>query len=213
MNRASKILLIISSIALIFFDATVFFDITQAKGGKQVFDLVLSNMLPCKAMLGITGLLYAFEKPQKKVFAVFTAIFSGLMVVIHLFALIVQIIDFVNGIAARTTDEYLGIASFVGEIIVLIAVIFLMVYVVNKKMKRTSLIVSGVAFSVLLITWVIGFYRVIAAFTGDFSDFISELFSGNIDATTLICLVSYVLIFSGITNVFEGTLKINKEKA
>lgn len=207
MSRATKILLIISSIALILFDALVLFDITQAKGGKQIFELVLENMFPCKALIGISGLLFAFENPKKKIFAILTIIASGFMVLVHFFGLVLQFVDIFTGVGITNADEYIAITKFAGEIVVLVAAIFLMVYLIKGALKKTTITIAGIGFVATLVSWVYTFYNAISAFSGGLSEFFTETLTGGFDVSGIALLVVWILTFACITGMLEGLSK------
>ena len=106
MNRLTKILAIISSFVLIFWDLSTIGNLMSLNGGAEIFELVMNSMLPCGMLFGITALLYFFDKSGKKILAVITSVFFGFMAFVRIFAFGLQMFFISKGQGAKDFLRY-----------------------------------------------------------------------------------------------------------
>lgn len=210
MNKVMRILAIISSVVLIFWDFSSLSDIASASGGAEIFNIIMSTMLPCGMLFGITSLLYYFEKTAKKPLAVITAVFFGLMAVIRIFALILQLYFIADGTAAKDFNEILLIVEFIGYLLLAVSAVFLMVYIVKGAMRRTSLTLYFISAFVLLIDWIIIVYNNVTDMMfkdSGLTEILLKVFTGDF-IWSLTTIIAYTVSFAFITKVLDDSLKV-----
>lgn len=213
MNRIMKILAVVSSVILIFWDFSALSDTASASSGAEMFDIIMSTMFPCGVLFGITSLLYYFEKPAKKILAVITAVFFGIMAVIRIFALVLQFTLIAKGTAANDFNEILLIVEFAGYLLLAVSAVFLMVYILKAAMRRTALTIYLISAFVLLVDWVIIVYNNVSDMIfrdSTFIEIILNVFTGDF-IWSLTTVIAYTISFLFIAKALEDepVLRVN----
>lgn len=209
MNRLTKILAIISSCILIFWDLSTLGGLLSVDGGAQIFSSVMNSMLPCGLLFGITALMHLFDKSGKKVLAAITAVVFGLTALIRMFAFGLQIFFISKGQGAKDFDEILLLIEFCGYILLAVASALLMIYIIKGAMRRTSLVLFGVSAVAILVIWVVIQWQSVSQMMFEdksLAEILLTVFTGDF-ICSLTTLVSYTLSFACITKVFEDASK------
>ncbi len=206
MNRLTKILAIISSFVLIFWDLSTLGSIMSLDDGAQIFESVMNSMLPCGMLFGITALLNIFDKSGKKIFAVITSVLFGFMAFVRIFAFGLQMFFISKGQGAKDFDEILLLIEFCGYILLVVSAVFLMVYIIKGTLKRTTLTLFSVSAVILIVIWIIIQWQSVSQMIFEdkgFVEILLAIFTGDF-ICSLTTLVAYTLSFGYVTKVFEG---------
>lgn len=203
MNKIMKILAVLAAVLLIFWDVFTLSDLTAVETGAEGFGIWMRAMLPCGLLFGVTALLHQFEKPIKKPLAVITAVFFGGMAIMWLLALVVQLQEIIAGTAATDWSELLLIAEFIAYLLLAVAAVFLMVYIIGGRLRRTALTLFSVSAGLLLIDWIILLYQQISdmMFAGaGFLEIVLAVFTTDF-IWSVTSLIAYTVCFGWITRV------------
>lgn len=204
-SRHSKTFLTVGAIYLIFWDLALLFT-GKTGSGAEIFSTVFSNSLPCRLLIGVTVLLSVNEHKAKKVSANITAAVCGIMAAIRFFALIMQITFIIKGTAVTGTAEYFEIAKFAGEILILVAAIFLMQLLVSGKFSKAvltfslSALVIFAAYHVADVVFAVQSME--AAGLSGIGDFLANCLTGGFILSVL-GIAAYLISFTVPTGLFE----------
>ena len=206
MSRFSKISVICSAVALILMDLWVIVQIVGTSGAN-IFNQIMWNMIPCGLLIGITSLCTTFNVVAKKPLAVISSVFFGLTTVIRVFAISLLIYDrSVNpNLDPMSTTDYTALAELAGYGLLMVAGIFLMVYILKGKMKKVTVILASISFVPIIISWFVNIYLLISGildYEGGVSEIFTEFFSGGL-LWSIVLIVAYMLVFAVHTGVFE----------
>ena len=206
MSRFSKISVICSAAALIIMDLWIVVQIVGTSG-ENIFNQIMWNMIPCGLLIGITSLCTTFNIAAKKIFAVISSIFFGLTAVIRVFAISLLIYDrSVNpNLEPMSTTDYTTLAELAGYGLLMVAAIFLMVYILKGKMKKVTVILASVSFVPIIIAWFVNVYLLISSilnYEGSVSQIFTEFLNGGL-LWSIVIMVAYMLVFAVHTGVFE----------
>lgn len=205
MSRFSKISVICSAAALIIMDLWIVVQIVGTSG-ENVFNQIMWNMIPCGLLIGTTSLCTTFNVAAKKPLAVISSIFFGLTTVIRVFAVSLLTYDrsVHPNLEPMSTTDYTALAELAGYGLLMVAAIFLMVYILKGKMKKVTVILASISFVPIIISWFVNVYLLISNilnYEGSVSKIFTEFLSGGL-LWSIVLMVAYMLVFAVHTGVF-----------
>ena len=206
MSKLTKIFGFIGAFFLIAFDIFMIygcFGLTNA----ELFNQILYNMLPCGLIFGVLTILVLLNKPAKKIFNIFAVIFFGIATLLRVFATMMYILYFAKSIdfSILTIDFYLDFIEFIAYIPLCISVIFLVIYLMKGKFLKTTQILGGISFVVLLVTriiYIVNFVNLEMFNQLGFFAILSELFAYGL-FWNIFSVAAYALAFGALTGVME----------
>ncbi|MEE1025526.1 MAG: hypothetical protein U0L55_00775 [Acutalibacteraceae bacterium] len=206
MSRFSKISVICSAVALILMDLWIVVQVVGTSGANA-FNQIMWNMIPCGLLIGTTSLCTTFNVAAKKPLAVISSIFFGLTTVIRVFAISLLIYDRSANpnLEPMSTTDYTALAELAGYGLLMVAAIFLMIYILKGKMKKVTVILASASFVPIIISWFVNVYLLISSildYDGSISQIFTEFLSGGL-LWSIVLMVAYMLIFAVHTSVFE----------
>lgn len=204
MSRFSKISVICSAAVLIIMDLWIVVQIVGTSG-ENIFNQIMWNMIPCGLLIGTTSLCATFNVAAKKPLAVISSIFFGFTTVIRVFAVSLLTYDrsVHPNLEPMSTTDYTALAELAGYGLLMVAAIFLMVYIFKGKMKKVTVILASISFVPIIISWFVNVYLLISNilnYEGSVSKIFTEFLSGGL-LWSIVLMVAYMLVFAVHTGV------------
>lgn len=204
-SKNSKIFLTLGALYLIFWDLAAIFTLSEISS-QTLLITVLTNFIPCKLLTGVTLLLNINENSATKVFARVTSALSVFFALIHTFTLGFQFVLIFKGEGATGIEEYFNIANFVGGILIIIAIFFLMKNICGKGFTKTTLSISLIAIIIFIACHIADVVFAISSMTtagvSGFGAFLSECLTFGF-VVWVIGLLAYLIVFTIPTGVFD----------
>lgn len=200
MSGLNKKFAVIGAVALIIMDIWVLSGALKA-AESSAFSSFMWNMVPAGLLLGTTSLCVNFDVSAKKVAGIISAIVFGSMAVIRAFAFGVFVYDRITlpNPVAMTYADYTKTAELVGYMVLMVAAIFFVLFLLKGKFRKTTVVLSGVSFAVIVGAFIVNLYNLVNdAFFYDagFGEILSAFISDGL-VWSLIMAIAYILTFGG----------------
>lgn len=212
MDRILKPLTAFAAVYLIFYDLAMIF-LQGDFSGQGIFNTVLLYFIPCGILAGAAVLFHISGAKAEKPLAVTTAVVSGIMAAIRLFAFIFQIVLIATGLGQTGAAEYFEVAKFFGEILIITAMLFLMVRLIRGGFTKISLSFSLTAVVIFVAYYIADVVFAVqsmnAAGQSGVAVFLSECLTAQFVMGVLLT-VCYLILFSSLCGMFDK--KQSKDK-
>ena len=210
MSGLNKKITVIGAVALIIMDILVLTGTVKASE-TSTFSSFMWNMVPAGLLLGTTVLCANFDVSAKKVAGVISVIVFGFMAAFRAIAFGVFIYDRITleNPVAMTYSDYTKTAELVGYMLLMVAAIFFIMFLLKGAFRKTTTIISGISFAIIVGAWVVNLYNLIndaIFYDAAFSEILSAFISDGL-VWSLVMVIAYLSTFASNLGLLKGAEK------
>ena len=179
--------------------------------GVDFFNQVIYNMLPCGLLLGAFAFCVLLKKIAARKLGIVAMIVFGIAaiarLIVGIFAVKLIIVNS-NGASAMDslTDEALVLIEFFAFTLLIIAAIFLVIYALYDKFKKTTQVIAGVSLIALTGVCVVNIYQLVSLGTYNGQSMLQiywDIFENGYVGDILL-VIGYALAFGSLTGAMES---------
>ena len=208
MSKATKTVGVVGAIILGILDILMIFK-SFSLSGMDLFNQVVNNSLPCGLLLGILTLCVLQEKSSKKAIGILASIFFGIFIFLRLVGTSFYIAELANTVklfeTPITADIVLSVVEYFAFVPLFVSGIFLVVYILKGKFKKTVQILGGISIIALLIVWVICMFQLVSSAVSEGVGFVQIMVSVYNSGLLwkLFIIAGYTSVFASLTGAME----------
>lgn len=210
MSKLTKIVGIVSAVALIFLDLREIWNCFTLNG-IGAFSNIINHSIPCGLILGALTLYTIHNETPKKSLSITTLVLFSVTAFVRVATLVLYILERIYApySSAMVATDYLDLIEFFAFGILAFAVIFLMYYLIKGKFEKTSLALCGVALILLFTVWIFGICSLISeaiSISSGLFEVITVFFKGGF-LWEIVAILAYLSVFWNLTIIMKNKVK------